>query len=32
VSGEEGIANTAVLEAIVESAATGRAVSVSKGA
>jgi predicted dehydrogenase len=30
VGGEEGIANTAVLEAIVESAETGRAVAVEK--
>jgi predicted dehydrogenase len=30
VGGEEGIANTAVLEAIVESAETGRAVAVAK--
>lgn len=30
VSGEEGIANTAVLEAIVQSAETGRAITVAK--
>ncbi len=32
VSGEEGTANVAVLEAIVQSAETGRAVDVSKEA